>query len=142
VVAATNRDLFKCISEGKFREDLYYRLSVFPITLPPLRERGEDVALLAEDFARQFASRVGRRLAPITSAMAARLMAYPWPGNVRELQNVIERAVITARDGVLNLERALPASCGPEPAHHRGSCANRTRQPPPRSRPLRLAGGG
>jgi transcriptional regulator with GAF, ATPase, and Fis domain len=118
VVAATNRDLFKFISEGKFREDLYYRLSVFPITLPPLRERGDDIVLLAEDFARQFASRMGRRLEPLTPAMAARLKAYPWPGNVRELQNVIERAVITARDSVLNLDRALPASWAPEPTRN------------------------
>jgi PAS domain S-box-containing protein len=115
VVAATNRDLFKLTSEGRFREDLYYRLSVFPITLPALRERGDDVVLLAEDFARQFAFRMGRRLSPLTPAMAARLRAYPWPGNVRELQNVIERAVITARDGVLNLERALPPSWAPDP---------------------------
>ena len=108
VVAATNRDLYQAISEGTFREDLYYRLSVFPITLPPLRERGEDVVLLAQAFAEKFATRLGRRLAPLSPAMAARLCAYPWPGNVRELQNVMERAVITARDGRLNLERALP----------------------------------
>jgi transcriptional regulator with PAS, ATPase and Fis domain len=118
VVAATNRDLTRSIAEGKFREDLYYRLSVFPITLPPLRERGDDVVLLAEDFARQLAARMGRRIelaspgSPISPTMAARLKAYAWPGNVRELQNVIERAVITARDGVLNLDRAMPASSG------------------------------
>jgi transcriptional regulator with GAF, ATPase, and Fis domain len=110
VVAATNRDLFRSIAEGKFREDLYYRLSVFPISVPPLRERGDDVVLLAEEFARQFAARMGRRVEPLSPALAARLKAYAWPGNVRELQNVIERAVITARDGQLNLERALPAT--------------------------------
>jgi PAS domain S-box-containing protein len=110
VVAATNRDLRKAIGEGKFREDLFYRLSVFPITLPPLRERGDDVVLLAEEFARQFAARAGRRLAPLSPGAAARLRAYSWPGNVRELQNVIERAVITARGGELNLDRALPAA--------------------------------
>jgi transcriptional regulator with GAF, ATPase, and Fis domain len=115
VVAATNRDLFRAIGEGKFREDLYYRLSVFPITLPPLRERGDDVVLLAEEFARQFAGRTGRRLEPMSAAMAARLRAYPWPGNVRELQNVIERAVITAREGRLNLDRALPATSADPP---------------------------
>jgi PAS domain S-box-containing protein len=108
VVAATNRDLFRSIGDGKFREDLYYRLSVFPITLPPLRERGDDIVFLAEEFARQFAARMGRRVEPLTPAMAARLTAYAWPGNVRELQNVMERAVITARDGQLNFERALP----------------------------------
>jgi PAS domain S-box-containing protein len=110
VVAATNRDLQKAIGEGRFREDLFYRLSVFPITLPPLRERGDDVLLLAEDFARQFAARAGRRLAPLSPQAAARLRSYSWPGNVRELQNVIERAVITARGGQLNLDRALPAA--------------------------------
>ena len=110
VVAATNRDLFRSVSEGKFREDLYYRLSVFPITLPPLRERGDDVVLLANDFARQFARRMGRRVEPLSPVMAARLKAYGWPGNVRELQNVIERAIITARDGQLNLDRALPVT--------------------------------
>jgi PAS domain S-box-containing protein len=112
VVAATNRDLLRSIADGRFREDLYYRLSVFPIALPPLRDRGDDVVLLAEEFARQFALRMNRRIEPVSPAMAARLKAYPWPGNVRELQNVIERAVITARDGRLNLERALPAPAG------------------------------
>ena len=116
VVAATNRDLFRSVSEGKFREDLYYRLSVFPITLPPLRERGDDVVLLAEEFARQFAGRMGRRVEPLSPDMATRLKAYAWPGNVRELQNVIERAIITARDGRLNLDRALPVTAVAEPS--------------------------
>ena len=116
VVAATNRDLFRSVSEGKFREDLYYRLSVFPITLPALRERGDDVVLLAEEFARQFARRMGRHVEMLSPAMAARLKAYSWPGNVRELQNVIERAIITARDGRLNLDRALPAPSAADPA--------------------------
>ena len=110
VVAATNRDLGRAVAEGKFREDLFYRLSVFPLTLPALRERGDDVVLLAETFARQFAARAGRQLAPLGPEGAARLRAYSWPGNVRELQNVIERAVITSRDGRLNLDRALPAA--------------------------------
>jgi PAS domain S-box-containing protein len=108
VIAATNRDLFKATAEGRFREDLYYRLAVFPVTLPPLRERGDDVIVLAEELARQFARRMGRRIEPLTLDLAARLKAYGWPGNVRELQNVIERAVITAREGRLNLDRALP----------------------------------
>jgi transcriptional regulator with GAF, ATPase, and Fis domain len=110
VIAATNRDLSRARSEGKFREDLYYRLSVFPITLPPLRERDDDVLRLAEAFARGFAERMGRRIEPLSQPMAARLRAYSWPGNVRELKNVVERAVITAHDGKLNLDRALPAS--------------------------------
>ena len=110
VVAATNRDLRRAVVEGKFREDLYYRLSVFPLSLPPLRERGNDVLLLAESFAREFAARTGQRLAPIGPEAASSLRAYGWPGNIRELQNVVERAVITARDGKLEFERAIPSA--------------------------------
>jgi len=110
VIAATNRDLKQATKEGKFREDLYYRLNVFPIELPPLRERGDDISLLASTFANKFAQRMGRLIEPFSEACIGRLKAYGWPGNVRELQNVIERAVITARDGTLNLDRALPES--------------------------------
>jgi PAS domain S-box-containing protein len=123
VVAATNRDLFHAIAEGRFREDLYYRLAVFPITLPPLRERGDDVVLLAAEFARQFAARLGRRIEPLTAEMSARLRSYAWPGNVRELQNVIERAVITATSGRLNLDRALPAAAVDLPVAANGAGA-------------------
>lgn len=108
ILAATNRDLQKEVQEGKFREDLYYRLNVFPIHLPPLRERGEDVLMLANTFVQHFAQRMGRTVAPLTPDSLKRLTAYHWPGNVRELQNVIERAVITAKNGQLNLDRALP----------------------------------
>ena len=108
VLAATNRDLEKSVREGKFREDLFYRLNVFPLRLPPLRERGDDVVRLASAFARRFAAKMGRTIAPLTADYARRLKGYSWPGNVRELQNVIERAVITATDGRLNLDRALP----------------------------------
>jgi PAS domain S-box-containing protein len=110
VIAATNRDLKQATQVGKFREDLYYRLNVFPIELPPLRERGDDISLLASTFANKFAQRMGRLIEPLSEACIGRLKAYGWPGNVRELQNVIERAVITARDGRLNLDRALPES--------------------------------
>ena len=110
VIAATNRDLKQATQEGKFREDLYYRLNVFPIELPPLRERGDDIGLLASTFANKFAQRMGRLIEPLSEACMSRLKAYGWPGNVRELQNVIERAVITSRDGRLNLDRALPES--------------------------------
>jgi PAS domain S-box-containing protein len=116
VIAATNRDLEKSVGEGKFREDLYYRLNVFPIRLPPLRERREDIGVLAMAFARRFAQRMGRTLEPLSEDCLRRLQAYHWPGNVRELQNVIERAVITARDGRLNLDRALPDGAGPAAA--------------------------
>jgi transcriptional regulator with GAF, ATPase, and Fis domain len=110
VIAATNRDLKQATQEGKFREDLYYRLNVFPIELPPLRERGDDIGLLAENFARRFANRMGRAIESLSEDCIRRLKSYGWPGNVRELQNVIERAVITSRDGRLNLDRALPES--------------------------------
>jgi len=108
VLSATNRDLHTMMKDGRFREDLYYRLSVFPILLPPLRKRGNDVLLLAEHFAERFARKLGRPAPPLTDDCKRRLLAYDWPGNVRELANVIERAVITARDGRLNLERSLP----------------------------------
>jgi PAS domain S-box-containing protein len=110
VIAATNRDLNNAIGEGRFREDLYYRLNVFPITVPPLRERGKDVLLLASEFAAKFARRIGKQIEPLSDECQRRLTKYSWPGNVRELQNVIERAVITARNGQLNLDRALPVS--------------------------------
>ncbi|MBS0153089.1 MAG: sigma 54-interacting transcriptional regulator [Nitrospira sp.] len=108
VLAATNRDLAAAVKQGTFREDLYYRLNVFPIRLPSLRERGDDVVRLASVFAQRFAAKMGRTLSPLTADDARRLQAYHWPGNVRELQNVIERAVITAEAGTLNLDRALP----------------------------------
>ena len=108
MVAATNRDLDQCVRDGKFREDLYYRLNVFPIRIPPLRERGDDIVLLASAFVAKFAQRLGRKIELLSEDYKRRLKAYAWPGNVRELQNVIERAVITSRDGRLNLDRALP----------------------------------
>jgi transcriptional regulator with GAF, ATPase, and Fis domain len=109
IVAATNRDLLQEVKEGRFREDLYYRLNVFPLRLPPLRERVDDIPILAEAFAKRFGRRMGRKLSPLTPDCVRRLQACAWPGNVRELENVIERAVITAQNGRLNLERALPA---------------------------------
>jgi PAS domain S-box-containing protein len=108
VVAATNRDLQQGVRDGKFREDLYYRLNVFPIEVPPLRERGDDIGLLASAFANKYAQRMGRSIERLSEDCLHRLKAYSWPGNVRELQNVIERGVITSRDGQLNLDRALP----------------------------------
>jgi transcriptional regulator with GAF, ATPase, and Fis domain len=107
VIAATNRDLNQAVKDGRFRDDLYYRLNVFPIEVPPLRKRNDDILLLANAFAAKFAQRLGRKIEPLSDECKRRLMAYSWPGNVRELQNVIERAVITARDGRLNLDRAL-----------------------------------
>jgi formate hydrogenlyase transcriptional activator len=94
LVAATHRDLAKMVSEGRFREDLYYRLNVFPVVLPPLRERRDDIPRLVRHFTQRFARRMGRRIEAIPSAVMDALVRYPWPGNVRELQNIIERAVI------------------------------------------------
>lgn len=108
IIAATNRDLQFAVEDGEFRQDLFYRLNVFPLQLPPLRERDDDVVILATEFVKGLAKRMGRTIAPLSDEHIRRLKAYDWPGNVRELQNVIERAVITARDGVLNLDRALP----------------------------------
>ena len=110
VLAATNRDIESAARAGKFREDLYYRLNVFPIQVPPLRERRGDVGPLAAGFAKKFAQRMGRSIQPLSDDCIRRLEAYRWPGNVRELQNIVERAVITSRDGRLNLDRALPES--------------------------------
>ena len=110
VLAATNRDIESAARTGKFREDLYYRLNVFPIQVPPLRERRGDVGSLAAGFAKKFAQRMGRSIQPLSDDCIRRLEAYRWPGNVRELQNIVERAVITSRDGRLNLDRALPES--------------------------------
>ena len=110
VVAATNRDLGAMVTEGKFREDLFYRLNVFPVRVPSLRERGANIALLARSFVERFARRMGRRIEPLHPDDVRRLQEYHWPGNVRELQNVIERALILATGSRLDLQRALPAS--------------------------------
>jgi two-component system response regulator PilR (NtrC family) len=93
VVAATNRPLEDLVKERRFREDLFYRLNVIPIRIPPLRERREDIPLLAEHFLSQFSQEMGKKVARISSEAMSRLLAYHWPGNVRELENVIERAV-------------------------------------------------
>jgi len=96
LISATHRDLERLINEGKFREDLYYRLNVFPITMPPLRERPSDIPLLVEHFISKFAQSTGKAMRGADVAAIGSLAAYPWPGNVRELENVIERAMILA----------------------------------------------
>ena len=107
VIAATNRDLTKEVDEGRFREDLFYRLRVFPIEVPPLRERREDIAPLAAHFVRQSARKMNRPEPPITQAVLAQLTSYDWPGNVRQLQNVVERSIILWQGGPLTFD--LPA---------------------------------
>ncbi|MDF2696517.1 MAG: transcriptional regulator, NifA subfamily, Fis Family [Labilithrix sp.] len=105
LVAATHRDLGAMVAERTFREDLFYRLNVFPVEMPPLRERRQDIPLLVEHFVREQSRRLNRNIRSIPPATLSRLTEYDWPGNIRELQNVLERAVIMAEDGVL----AVPA---------------------------------
>jgi PAS domain S-box-containing protein len=112
IISATNRDLRKMIEHGTFREDLYYRLHVFPVHNPPLRERGDDVVLIAGSFIDYFGRQTGKNIGELTPADIRLLKAYPWPGNIRELRNIIERAVITSKNGKLNLEGLLPAGAG------------------------------
>jgi transcriptional regulator with GAF, ATPase, and Fis domain len=104
LIAATNRDLERAVAEGRFREDLYYRLAVFCLHLPALRERGDDVLCLAEHFAREVSAAMGRPDAVLSREACDVLLAHSWPGNVRELQNAIERALILAEDGVISAE--------------------------------------
>jgi formate hydrogenlyase transcriptional activator len=103
LVAATNRDLAQMVADGQFRSDFYYRLNVFPIVLPPLRERREDIPMLARHFTQRFARRMGRRIETIPAAVMEALVRYPWPGNIRELGNVIERAVILSPGPALHI---------------------------------------
>jgi DNA-binding NtrC family response regulator len=119
VIAATNRDLSAEVAAGRFREDLYYRLHVFPISVPPLRERGSDVELLAQNFLERNCKRMGKAPLELTSDCLRRLRSYHWPGNVRELENVIERAVIIARENHLNLRDVLPLHNIPQAAERR-----------------------
>jgi formate hydrogenlyase transcriptional activator len=105
LVAATNRDLAAMVADGRFRSDLYYRLNVFPLVLPPLRERADDIPPLVRHFTQRFARRIGRRIETIPSAVMEALVGYPWPGNIRELQNVIERAVILSPGASLQVHR-------------------------------------
>jgi formate hydrogenlyase transcriptional activator len=106
LVAATNRDLARLVAEGQFRTDLFYRLNVFPVVLPPLRERQDDIPMLARHFTQRFARRMGRRIETIPTAAMDALVAYAWPGNIREMQNVIERAVILSQGTALHLDAA------------------------------------
>ena len=101
VIAATNRDLRQLVSEGKFLEDLFYRLNVIPIEMPPLRDRREDIPLLIEHFVRRFAERTGKTIDGVEDKAATELTRYEWPGNVRELENTIERAVVLSTDRLL-----------------------------------------
>jgi DNA-binding NtrC family response regulator len=112
IIAATHCDLETAVAEGKFREDLFYRLNVFPIRLPSLRERAEDIPLLVWKYVTEFSATFGKRIETITSETMAALQRYPWPGNVRELRNVVERAMIKTRGGELPIELPRPVLSG------------------------------
>jgi transcriptional regulator with GAF, ATPase, and Fis domain len=105
VIAATNHDLEQAVREGRFRKDLFYRLSVFPITVPPLRDRAEDIPMLVWAFVKDFSKRMGKTVENISNKTMDRLMNYTWPGNVRELRNVIERAMILHSGKTLHIEK-------------------------------------
>ena len=104
VLAATNRNLENAIRQNAFREDLYYRLNVFTLNVPPLRERSSDIALLINHFLDHFVASLGRGPLRVTDRAMDVLLGYPWPGNIRELRNVVERSMIMASDGVLRAE--------------------------------------
>jgi formate hydrogenlyase transcriptional activator len=123
LIAATNRDLKQMVADREYRSDLYYRLNVFPIVIPPLRERPEDIPLLVKFFTRKIARRMNRTIDSIPSDMLRQLSRLPWPGNVRELENVVERAVILTRGTTLNLhmdelQHHLSPLDVPKPVHH------------------------
>ncbi len=107
IIAATNKKLKEEIKSGSFRSDLFYRLSVFPLTVPPLKERKSDIPILANFFLAKFAKDMGKRIDGISGGTMERLMSYSWPGNIRELQNVIERAVVLAREPIVRIDEAL-----------------------------------
>ena len=125
VIAATNNDLGVMVGEGKFRSDLFYRLNVLPITLPPLRERQGDVPLLVAFFVQRFGKKLGKAITKVSEETMRRLAAYPWPGNIRELQNVIERAVVLSPGGTLELAPGF----GPLPSNTSVSLAPLTTTP-------------
>jgi formate hydrogenlyase transcriptional activator len=116
VLAATNRNLLKAVHEGRFREDLFYRLNVFPIVLPALRDRQGDVPLLVQFLIARFAARVGVRIESVGKAILERLNRYRWPGNIRELENVLERAVILSNGPTLEIEPDVFAAAAAERA--------------------------
>jgi transcriptional regulator with GAF, ATPase, and Fis domain len=110
VIAATNRDLEEAVRQGAFRSDLYYRLNVFPVLVPPLREHPEDIPPLVWHFLRELGERMGKRVDTIPKRSMEAMTAYPWPGNVRELMNVVERAMILEKGSVLHVELGGPAA--------------------------------
>jgi len=118
IIAATNRDLEKDVAAGRFRADLYYRLNVYPITVPPLRNRRGDIPLLVEFFVPRISSDLGKHVNQIPPSVLEALLKYDWPGNVRELRNVLERTIITTPDQVLRLPDDFKRSGTKIPEEH------------------------
>ena len=114
IIAATNRDLKEAVAAGTFRQDMFYRLNVFPIYMPSLRERADDIPLLVEHLVEKYSSKAGKTFTEIKQGLVEMLQAYDWPGNIRELQNVIERAVILNEGKTFSIDEAWLN------AHHRG----------------------
>jgi len=124
IIAATNRDLQAAVNAGAFRQDLFYRLNVFPIVVPPLRERGEDIPLLVEYFVGRYAKGTGKNIRRIAKHTLEQLQAYPWPGNIRELQNVVERAVILTESDTFEVDESwLKLESRAFPGSHEGLSA-------------------
>ncbi len=117
IISATNRSLADSIDAGEFREDLFYRLNVFPIESPPLRKRKKDITLLANHFVRKYSVKIGKRINSIEAPFMAQLQAYDWPGNVRELENIIERAIILSDGDTLQIDEAFDLSINPKSLH-------------------------
>ena len=118
VIASTNRDLRQMVQDGTFQEDLFYRLNVIPIEMPPLRNRPEDIRVLAEHFVRKHQQRTGKRIERIEEGVYDKLAAYEWPGNVRELENTIERAVVLSTNGAISVASISVLGCDVRPVEH------------------------
>jgi len=127
VIAATNRQLAQAVSEGRFRQDLFYRLDVFPVEVPPLRERREDIPMLSWTFVKEFSNSMGKAIDAIADDSMAALLAYPWPGNIRELRNVIERAMILTRSQTLHIKLGHP-TLRPQTANTAGTLEEAERE--------------
>ena len=137
VIAATNRDLEAAVADGTFRPDLYYRLNVFPIQVPPLRERQDDVLVLLEYFVQRFAQKMGKHFRKIDKRTVELFRSYPWPGNIRELQNVVERSVIVSSDGVFCVDAAWLSKAVESACRHNLSTQTPIRTPVVNGRSLR-----
>jgi len=127
VIAATNRPLAQAVREGRFREDLFYRLDVFPVEVPPLRERREDIPLLSWTFVKEFSNSMGKAIDAIAEDSMAALLSYPWPGNIRELRNIIERAMILSRGPTLQIKLGHP-TLGPQTTNTPGTLEEAERE--------------